>query len=192
MVTSLDNAQHSSADPPDDENIIYIQNVPSRGRGRRKIDIDVNILEYTMELWSNTALGELFGCSPRTIHRRALENGIVNPSLPVRSEHTNEDGSLTTQYTSFTPTMANITDQELDHMLGDILQTFPSFGCQMLIAQFRLYGYRVSRRRVCDSYIRVVGPPPQFGGRWVERWVYKVAGPNALCHHDGWHGASQS
>lgn len=165
MVATLDTAEHESVDPPDGEAIVLAQHLRLARRGRPRIQIDVNALQYAMELRSNTALAEVFGCSSRTIRRQALENGLVAPNPPVRTQTNHSDGTRTIQHVSYTPAMANLSDQEIDQILGDILQIFPSFGCQMIIAQFQLYGYRVSRQWICDSYIRVVGPPPEFGGQ---------------------------
>ena len=188
MNEQLNETQHASADPPDGEDLVIVQRPPTGRRGRRRIEIDPHILRYAMELRPNTALAEVFGCSSRTVRRRALEYWPVDPSPPVRTDNMQENGTQSTAYTPHTPATTTISDEELDRIMGEILETFPSFGRQMITAQFRLYGYRVPRQRIRDSYVRIMGPPPEFGGRRVERRVYKVAGPNALCHHDGWHG----
>jgi hypothetical protein len=187
MVSSLDEAQTASADPPDSNSLTIVHHAHA-ARGRPRIEIDPYILQYAMELRPNTAIATLFGCSARTVRRRALDHRLVNPSPPVSTLINQQDGTQTIRYTPFTPTMTILSDQELDRIMGGILETFPSFGRQMIMGQFRLYGLRVSRQRLRDSYIRVVGPPPEFGGRRIKRRVYRVAGPNALSHHDGWHG----
>jgi hypothetical protein len=188
MVAELDKAQQTSVDPPDGPDLLIASYQRPSGRGQAKILIEPNILKYALELRPISELAKIFRCSARTVRRRALELGLVDPCPPVQSRRINEDGSDSVEYTSYIPNMADLTDDQIDEILHDILEMFPSFGRQMIISQFRVYGYRLSRARVRDSYLRVIGPPPEFGGHRIERRVYRVAGPNALVHHDGWHG----
>ena len=192
MVISLDEVENASIDPPDEERIKVIQHRLNGLQGHPRIDIDAHVLQYSLELHPNTALGQMFDCSTRTIQCCSLELGLAQPCPPVAVYHNGDNGSRTVEYTSYTPAMANLTDDQLDRFLINILEIFPSFGRQMIAAQFQVYGYRVSRKRIHDSYLRVVGPPPEFGRCCIEHRVYKVGGPNALSHYDGWHGKCHS
>ena len=79
MVTSLDEAKNASTDPPDEERIRVVQHRLNGLQGHPRIDIDENILQYSLALHPNTALGQLFGCSARTVRHCALELGLAQP-----------------------------------------------------------------------------------------------------------------
>jgi hypothetical protein len=90
-------------------------------------------------------------------------------------------------YNSATPAMSVLSDEELDEIIGRILQIFPLFSREMITGHLRHQGHRVPRERISASYQRVMGLPAYMVSRRLERRVYRVAGPNALWHHDGQH-----
>ncbi len=85
--------------------------------------------------------------------------------------------------------LSRLTDDEIDSIMLDIYEQFPSFGRRMIDGYFMALQERVPRRRIEESYHRVIGPPVStFGNRRIQRRVYSVPGPNSLWHHDGQHG----
>jgi hypothetical protein len=191
MIAYLDQAALVSSDPPDSTAIqtTYLQHTGRRGRPR--IEIDPEILATSLEMRGPTGLAPVFGISSRTIRRRALELGLVEPCPPVFARYETEDGSIHTIHSSSTAPMSAISDDELDAIIRGILDTFPDFGRRMLNGHLRHLGYRIPRSRLQESYLRVHGPPPLCHRRRIERRVYSVPGPNALWHHDGQHGRRQ-
>ncbi|KAJ2981471.1 hypothetical protein NUW54_g10871 [Trametes sanguinea] len=103
---------------------------------------------------------------------------------------TQPDGSTTVTHTSGSSSeLSQLLDVELDRLILEIHNQFPSFGRRMIDGYLLVIGERVPRRRVEEAYARVVGPSTlTFGPRRIERRIYTVAGPNALWHHDGQHG----
>lgn len=190
MLNALEQAEHISHDTPDGPPISVAHRVRSGGRGRPRIEIDEDILAQALELRGPTHLAEIFDCSARSVRRRALEAGLVQPGDPVYTEYTAEDGSVLRIYGSSTGSISTLSDDELDAITVTILEVFPTFGRRLLDGHLRYLGHHVPRERLRESYSRVHGPPSStFGPRRIERRVYSVAGPNSLWHHDGQHGA---
>lgn len=191
MVISLDAGEYASVDEPE-RHIVVVGESQNGEKGRPKVLIDEDILREGIRHLSWAELGRRLGCHPRTVRRRALELGLVEGGGLVRQTVEDEGGQTSEVITTYGPAMANLSDEELDSQLREMYETFPSFGREMIQAYFRLYGYRVSRSRIRLAQQRVIGALPLFGRRRIERRVYRVAGPNALWHNDGWHGEVSS
>jgi hypothetical protein len=191
MLTQLDLATQRSADPPDAPPVVTARLVHTGKRGRPRKELDLDILATGLSLRHGpTLLAPIFGCDPRTIRRRALEHGLVQPGNPVYVDR-EEGGQTFRVYTSSTGAVSPLSDAELDVLVGEILTAFPNFGRRMIQGRLEHLGHHVPRERVRASYNRVHGPPPTFfGSRRIKRRVYSVPGPNSLCHHDGQHGKS--
>lgn len=189
MINALDQAHHQSLDPPSMPPPILTHH-PRTGRpGRPRTEIDPSFLATALTHRGPTVIGRVAGCSSRTIRRRALEQQLVQPGLPVLRDHVQADGHITTIHTSTTPPTSNLSDEELDTLVASTLQAFPQFGRSMLRGSLKAAGYRVPMRRIHDSYMRVHGAPGVFGQRTIHRKSYSVPGANSLWHHDGQHGA---
>ncbi|KAL0562729.1 hypothetical protein V5O48_019352, partial [Marasmius crinis-equi] len=50
-------------------------------------------------------------------------------------------------------------NDELDTILGHILEIFPAFGRRMILGHLKHLGHHVPRERVRESYERVTGAP---------------------------------
>ncbi|PPR01330.1 hypothetical protein CVT24_006332, partial [Panaeolus cyanescens] len=137
-----------------------------------------------------TQLAEVFGVNRRTIRRRAVELGIAEPGEPVYVDWVDENGNTQRLYTgSSTGPVSSLTDEQLDHAIHQILQSFPTYGHRMIDGNLRHLGHNVPRSRIIASCLRVRGPPPcAFGPRRIIRRSYNVRGYNSLWHHDGQHG----
>jgi hypothetical protein len=191
MEQALQEASLRSRDPcPPDQPTLYHKVYTGRpGRPRHAIDPQLLESVFNEHHRGPTFLAPRVGCSSRTVRRRALENGIAEPGPPVYVEYEDEDTGVKLRwYTSSTPAMSTLTDDELDEFVASVLRIFPFFGREMIDGQLRHHGHRVPRERLRASYERVMGLPAQFFGRRIERRRYRVAGPNSLWHHDGQHG----
>jgi hypothetical protein len=187
MIDALNDARHQSSDLPTAPTLVVTSWTSSGGRPR--VDIDPNVLAQALELRGPTHLQNVFNVSSRTIRRRALEYGLVEPGVPVYTDTPQADGSVSRTYTSTSAPVSTISDEELDSLLAAALETFPNFGRRMLKGQLRTLGHRVPRERIAASYLRVHGSPGSFGVRFIHRTPYTVAGANSLWHHDGQHGS---
>lgn len=191
MVAELDAAAFTSLDPPDiapeDMGMASAQSGPS-GRGRPKVEIDVEFLAHALNITTVTAVARLLKCHPRTIRRRALETGILQPGTPLFQKVMKPDGSYVVYRAVTGPPVAILSDNELDALTAEIFETFPSIGRRMISGCLKSRGYRVPMTRVEESIVRVRGVSGRFGVRHLHRRVYNVPGPNSLWHHDGQHG----
>lgn len=189
MIEDLQQSKHLSADEPDALPIDPISLEYTGRRGRPRVHIDPEVLEVSYSMRGPTDLGRVFNVSSRLVRRRALELGIVEPGDPVYVEFDSQDGNRYRYYTSSTGAMSDLSDEDLDAIMSDILNTFPTFGRRMIDGHFKFLGHHIPRSRIQQSYARVHGPPVSaFGVRRIQRRVYNVRGYNSLCHHDGQHG----
>lgn len=192
MAQDLDEACHRSADPLSMPPLIVSERVCTGRRGRPHVNIDPNFLSHTLDLRGPSAIGKVLHCNGRTVRRRALEYGLVQPAAPVYQTVTSEDGSVHREYTSTSAPVSSMTDDELDSRIAQALEVFPNFGRRMLGGLMRAQGHRVPREHITLSFARVHGPSNIFGVRLIGRKIYSVPGPNSLWHHDGQHGPSFS
>ena len=190
MMECLEMAVHVSNDQPDNAAIPPSIRVYTGRPGRPRIEINPEWLATALEIRGGpSSLGAVFNCAPRTVRRRALELGLVEPGPPVYVDYTDPDGNVTRIYRSSTRATTDISDGELDELMTSILQAFPSLGRRMIDGHLRYLGHLIPRPRIQASYARVHGAPSMgFGPRRIQRRVYNVAGPNSLWHHDGQHG----
>lgn len=192
MVDSLDNAAIASNDPPDHPPTLPDQHPTIRtGKpGRPRIDIDKSKLTVLSQgRATNKDVGRAFGSSSSTIRRRKLEYELAEPGPPVYTEIQDPDGTISRVYRpGVCSSLSKLTDTELDDLILECYQQFPTFGRTLIDGYLLEKGHRVPRRRVIDSYRRVVGLPVRtFGERRLWRRTYHVPGPNSLWHHDGNH-----
>jgi hypothetical protein len=190
MVELLDDAIQEASDPPDATLIINHDEVSTR-RGRPRFHIDPTFLSFALESRGPKGIANVLGCCPRTVRRWALDFGLLEAGeAPLFGEVLADNG--TTQYTRLnTPRhtrLSDISDDELDRVLEQILQIFPRYGRGLIDGDLRSRGLLVSRTRITHSYLRVRGPPPPFNQHRIVRRQYNVAGANSLWHHDGQHG----
>jgi hypothetical protein len=193
MIIALESSINTTRYPPDAPPIMFGKTVQSSKRGRPPVEIrleDLTLLASGRTTMKDIA--DLYQCGAWTIRRRMVDFGLSEPGPPVYTEQEQDDGSVERVYSRGSCTnLSQATDQELDAILISIYEQFPSFGKRMIDGYLMALGERVPRRRIEESYLRVISPPNnQFGNRRIERRVYSVPGPNALWHHDGQHGRS--
>jgi hypothetical protein len=103
------------------------------GRGRLTLDIPEHALSSLLELdFTQVEIAEIIGCSTRTVHRRILDFGL----------------SRFTEYTQ-------ISDSQLDDLVGDFVSNFPTAGQKTLAGHLSTLGYRIQRFRIRESLHRV-------------------------------------
>ncbi|KAK7006526.1 hypothetical protein R3P38DRAFT_3366759 [Favolaschia claudopus] len=213
MVAALEEAIHKSADPLEVPMLSVMSTAALPGhRGRPRKEIDKKFLAGALGLRGPTAISKTLRISSRTVRRRALDYGLVEPGAPCYQDLPQPDGSIQRVWQSTGPQISSIsnTPHQLDEEVADILRLFPHFGRTMiagastglsidsllhrqtvtgLAGALRSRGLRVPIDRIEASYLRVNGAPPRmFGDRRIERKTYSVPGVNSLWHHDGYHG----
>lgn len=197
MVDALETAVTVSADRPDVPPVQFGGTLSSGPTGRPKFDIQPEHLAMlSTGRTTHQEIADLYQleCSARTIRRRLLDYGLSAPGPPVYVDEVREDGSTLRVYSAGRSSdLSRMSDGELDDVMLTIYEQFPSFGRRMIDGYLMALGERVPRRRILESYHRVIGPPVStFGNRRIQRRIYSVPGPNSLWHHDGQHGKSDS
>ena len=191
MVSSLDNACHQSTSSPDDAHPRVVARVSTGRRGRPHIQIDPYVLHEALTFRGPTKLASLFNCSSRTVRQRALDLGLSQPGVPVFTEEQTAQGDIRRSYAPPAPRVSTISDDQLNGLLTDLLQTFLKFGRCMITGWLHTNGHRVPQTRITAAYARVHGAPGLFGDHTIHRKTYHVAGANSLWYHDGQHGEHQ-
>ena len=136
-------------------------------RGRPSYSISVEVLENLRALgFTWTSISKIFGVSRWTIHRRVKDLDLPN----IKG-------------------FSDIEDYDLDHLVEGFVRERGSLAGQtMLIGYLRSLGYRIQRRRIRKSLVRV--SPENAALRWgqtIRRRKYSVPWPNSLWHLDGHH-----
>lgn len=189
MISELDNACQREADPPDRGPLRIIGTVRTGKRGRPRIEISQPFLVEASRHRGPLGISKSLNIvGARTVRRRQLEAGIATPQRPVFEQHRTETGEIVRQRNPPVVRDEHISNEELDRVISDVLQRFPNHGESLLYGQLHAMGHTTTRVRVRASFRRVRGVPNSFGDRRIHRRTYKVAGANALWHHDGQHG----
>jgi len=155
-------------------------------RGRPAIEVDAVALQQLLELRGPGSTGELLGCSSKTVRRRALELGLVQPGAPVITHEVQPDGSISSVFHR-RESQSN-TDEEVCAAVSAVLETYPDFGREKLLAAVKAQGVSATRRQVEATLLLLRGPSESRNRRPIQRRVYTVPGSNYLWHHDGQHG----
>lgn len=195
MFQDLDTAKRPYTDFPDVEPMEVAQREYTGRRGRPRITLDEDALRAVHRHAGPTTIAPLFSVSSRTVRRRLLESGLEEPGEPVYVEWTyqTDSGGWCVQRVYLGSSRSNVgsqlSDNDLDNVMRQILESFPHYGRRMIDGHLRYLGHHVPRSRLQQSYIRVHGPPvAAFGARRIQRRRYNVKGFNSLWHHDGQHG----
>lgn len=159
MTEELNVAKARSIDVPDAPPAPAVYCEHTGKRGRPKVVIDQAVLAQSLQYRGTTALGNLFGCSARTVRRRALDAGLAQSGQPVYVETEDEEGNTVRFYSGRQSTSANdVPDDQLDLMMTQILTAMPTIGRRLIMGRLTFLGHPVPRSRVEASYNRVHGP----------------------------------
>lgn len=190
MILDLEGAKSTEAEISQIDCFVSAETTDQRGRPR--INIREDVLREAYRHSGPTELGQMFGVSSRTIRRRGIEQEIVRPGDAVCVEFVTNDGQVYTYYCGNSRPSSSrntITDEELDEVMRQILNSFPHIGRRMLDGHLRAWGLEIERPRLKEAYLRVHGPTINaFGIRRIDRRIYWVPHTNSLWHHDGQHG----
>jgi hypothetical protein len=83
---------------------------------------------------------------------------------------------------------SQISDEDLDDLIIRLRLHYRRAGIGMLDGMLTRLGHRVQRERIRMSLLRIDPVRRVFERIRIRRRTYRVAGPNALWHHDGQHG----
>ena len=137
-------------------------------RGRPKLNIPQDQLEFLVEKkFKVREMALLFGTSTRTIERRLCEFGL-----------------------SIGATYAELSDAQLDAVIGDIVRDFPNVGYKRLTGLLQARGLRVQQSRIRESMRRVNPEGTLLRAlelNVIRRRRYHVGGTLSLWHIDGNH-----
>ena len=187
MISALESSITTTRYPPDAPPIVLGNTIHSGQRGRPPVDIkpeDLTLLASGRTTMKDIA--DLYQCEARTICRRMLEFGLSEPGPSVYTEQEQNDGSVKCVHSAGScSNLSQATDEELDVIL---IQQFPSFGKKMIDGYLMALGERVPRRRIEESYLRVIGPSTTSLAIAVLSAGYILS--LVQMHHDGQHGGS--
>ena len=151
-------------------NTVRLEHVFSGSPGRPAFHIPKEVLEMFVEnKFSINAMARMLEVSESTVKRRLYSCGI----------------SISSKY-------ADLSEEELDTIVLQILQQFPKTGYKRMIGYLLARGYRVQEKRVQETMRRV--DPEGFIERSISLNIiqrrisrYFVPCPMALWHIDGHH-----
>lgn len=170
---------------PENNTAQVIQVFRSGAKGRPSHRIDDAFLRACFGIATDSHIAKILGCSARTVRRRAIQAGLVEAGNPVFIYNAN--GQRLRQQD--TRAKKRYADEELDRLVYEALQQFPSFGRRLLRGHLRSQHpqYLISDVQLRHSLRRVEAVPRIFGNRRIRRRRYQCAGPMAVVHHDGQH-----
>lgn len=124
---------------------------------------------------------------PESSDLDVLADDLLNPDLPVPTDLPDDVHAAVPPPPS-TGNISSMTNEELDGLIMRLRMHFRRAGISMLHGMLRRLGHRVQQQRIRQSLLRVDPVQRVFDRIRIRRREYRVAGPNALWHHDGQHG----
>ncbi|KAI0362336.1 hypothetical protein OH77DRAFT_1500048 [Trametes cingulata] len=186
---------------------VVTQEQPLPGHlGRPRIQIDCEFLAWAYKHRSISSIARFLGVHRHTVRRCLIDYGIIDDlvsSPDPDDEHaaTDVDDILDpniplprelppdVEQSSFVAHRRDtLLDAELDEILAILRSHYHRAGLSMLDGMLRQLGYSIPRERVRASLLRIDPVRRVFERIRIRRREYRVAGPNALWHHDGQHG----
>lgn len=166
--------------------IVVCEQPRTGGRGRPMVQIDPIALQQLLELRGPENTAKILGCNTRTVRRRALDLGLVQPGAPVFTHETQPDGSVLKVYHRRKETHS--ADEEVYTAVDAVLRAYPEMGREKMIAAVKAEGVSATRRQVEAALLTLRGVSDPRKHRPIQRRVYTVPGSNYIWHHDGQHG----
>ncbi|TBU51966.1 hypothetical protein BD310DRAFT_833201 [Dichomitus squalens] len=126
--------------------------------------------------------------SDQATHSEPTESDeLLDPTLPIPSSFPSDLRNSLPQPVS-TALRTDLTNDDIDHLLIVLRSHYHRAGLSVLDGMLRALGHRIGRNRLRQALLRVDPVRRVFERIRIRRREYKVAGPNALWHHDGQHG----
>ncbi|KAJ3902573.1 hypothetical protein F5879DRAFT_805174 [Lentinula edodes] len=183
--------------------------------GRPRTVIDPDFLRFAYRHRTTTGLSHFLDIPRSTLRRRLLENHIASPGTypfttnEMFTHSSNQDEVLnaeapqpiqlpddvqaeaaTIPSSSSSGYITNISDDQLDSLLGRLRIHFHRAGIRMLDGMLRRLNIMVGYECIRHSLIRIDPIHRVFDRIRIRRRGYSVPGPNSLWHHDGHHRES--
>ncbi|KAF6743985.1 hypothetical protein DFP72DRAFT_774876, partial [Ephemerocybe angulata] len=161
MIQALDLAKRPRDDFPDVQPM-EVKTLEYTGqRGHSRIVLNPEVLEATHHHQGPTELGRLFNVSSRTVRRCLVDAGLEKPGQPVYVDFVRETESgleVRRLYLGSSRSMKGsyLLDEDLDDIMGNILESFPNIGRRMIDGQLRFLGHHIPCSRLQQSYARIV------------------------------------
>ncbi|KAJ3898291.1 hypothetical protein F5879DRAFT_812824 [Lentinula edodes] len=196
--------------------VVFTEHTGRPGRPRTVINPD--FLHFAHHHHTTTGLSHFLDVPRATVRRRLLECGIALPgtgpfNFPPRGinelqsidpdDVLNEDApppsqlpddiraeAATIPSSSSSGHITNISNEQLDSLLGQLRIHFHRAGIRMLDGMLRRLNIIVPNERIRQSLIRIDPIHRVFDRIRIRRRGYSVPGPNSLWHHDGHHRES--
>jgi hypothetical protein len=187
MKDALKSAIVGARDPADHQIPIPVTTTPPtspRKRGRPRKDIDQHVLQSFYTTTRTTTLAKALELSPKTVRRRALEAELAPPGRPVFT-HLPRGGGKIRGPSQKRP--SHTTDEQIDQAVAETGALIGPMGRKLARGITAKQSWLVTRKRLEASLQRVFGESSPKISATIVRRVYKVAGPNSLTHHDGYH-----
>ncbi|PBK83931.1 hypothetical protein ARMGADRAFT_1088908 [Armillaria gallica] len=172
LEVSIDRIRHLlreaallSSNPPTWPPALVQAQFKCSGRGGRpQADISPQLLRSLTQSYGGVAkIATLLGFHPRMIRRYQLRWGLVSAGLaPRQLDFIDKSGRPHYRHHSSLPTMSSLTDEQLDHVMAEILRDYLNHGRSLIDGAIVSRGLHVSRDRIDASRLRVHGPPPPF------------------------------
>lgn len=151
-VASTQSTDHSPHCLP----VTVSQQAHTGKRGRPVIEVNPVALQQLLELRGPESTGKLIGCSSRTVRRRALELGLVQPCAPVFTHEAQPDGSVSIVF--HRRESVHSTDEEVYIGVSAVLGTYPDIGREKMLAAVKGQGVSATRRQVEAALLALRGP----------------------------------
>ena len=152
----------------DDEMSRSLPLIKTGFKGRPKFDIPFEHLQYLVDNgFKVTDIAKMLCISEKTVYRRLTEHG-----MSVRDSY------------------ANLTEQELDDIIKDVLHDFPNSGYKSMRGHLFSRGHKVQENRIREAMRRTDPEGTVVRAlqiRVTHRRSYNVRAPMALWHMDGNH-----
>ncbi len=131
--------------------------------GHPQADISLQLLRSLTQSYGGAAkIATLLGFHPWTIRHYQLRWGLVSAGLaPCQLDFIDESGRAHYHHHLSLPTMSLLTDEQLDHVMAEILHDYPNHGRSLIDGAIVSRGLRVSRDRMTPPvYMYMVLPLP--------------------------------
>ncbi|KAK0185569.1 hypothetical protein F5146DRAFT_1144072 [Armillaria mellea] len=142
-----------SSDPPHYPPVLIPRETkPLAGRGRPAASVDPQLLkDLTSNYGGTVKIGRLLGFSARTIRRLQLKLNLVPDGQASFQSHVTEDRTEYWTHHVARPRMSDLSDEELDAIVREILTDYPRLGHTMLCDAIARCGLRVSQERAKNT-----------------------------------------
>ncbi|KAF8164424.1 hypothetical protein BJ912DRAFT_863836 [Pholiota molesta] len=117
----------------------------------------------------------------------AESDDILEPNLNIPETLPEDVRNISRPIPIASNRLSEISDEDLDDLIIRLRLHYRRAGIGMIDGMLTRLGHRVQRERIRMSLLRIDPVRRVFERIRIRRRTYRVAGPNALWHHDGQH-----